>query len=199
MALSEKVALLGCLGFIFGMCWLVTLVARPMVDLPTPLVARGPRARPGGGTVFVADSDSRRGEGGGSALVANRFARPSPTEVNASPGQWNGDALRLAETLPPGSGWEDDALPPLHVPEAAVVAMADETTPDPAELPEAAGPLRPETPLLEAVVSAAPAPEAGCWQRGLSTRSRVKLWRSRAARSQRRTRRGGRQRSRRTR
>ena len=38
MALSTKVAMLMSLGFISGVTWLVSMVARPMVDLPTPLV-----------------------------------------------------------------------------------------------------------------------------------------------------------------
>ncbi len=37
MALSVKVAMLTCLGFISSMCWLVNGVARPVVELPSPL------------------------------------------------------------------------------------------------------------------------------------------------------------------
>lgn len=41
MALNVKVALLICLGFIGGMCWLVNRVAAPLLPAPAPLVARG--------------------------------------------------------------------------------------------------------------------------------------------------------------
>ena len=43
MTLSIKVAWVTSLGFIFGMSWLVSQVARPIVELPTPFMARGPR------------------------------------------------------------------------------------------------------------------------------------------------------------
>ena len=130
MAVGDKVALLACLGFIFGMSWLVTLVARPMVELPTPLVARGPDARPDRGTVVAAATSSRLFAGGGTAQSAQRFSRPSPVEVEVEAGEPSSDALVVVDSSSDDRDLDEQGLPPLHVPEAPVVASVGEVADD---------------------------------------------------------------------
>ncbi len=84
MVLSSKVAFLTCLAFVSGMCWLIKQVARPVVELPAPLVVRGPEAA--GATPALASSETS-----GDALPRarntpphRRFELPSPVTPGAN-------------------------------------------------------------------------------------------------------------------
>ncbi|MFQ5805000.1 MAG: LysM peptidoglycan-binding domain-containing protein [Phycisphaerae bacterium] len=127
MALSVKVALVTCLGFIFGMSCLVSLVARPMVDMPTPLIVRGPVAGARGAAVLLADVDSRLAP----SVMAGRFARSSPLETGPKGNRRGGDGLAVGEALPRDTDLASPSLPPLYVPEAPVVVKVDQPAPVP--------------------------------------------------------------------
>jgi nucleoid-associated protein YgaU len=159
MALSTKLAMLTCLGFTAGMCWLVSLVARPIVEMPTPLVARGPAVP--AETVFVSDDRSRE------ARMVARFARPSPLESAEPPVRDARVALVVAAQLPPLVEPDTPSLPPLQVPDAPVVALADrleaaivpeivaaEPSGGPVEIPKAIiGDRPPQRPLMLAALT----------------------------------------------
>ncbi len=151
MALSVKVALLTCLGFIFGMSWLVSLVARPMVELPTPLVVRGPDTRQS--TVLATDVPSRSTP----TVVAGRFARPSPVEVEVQGNPRDEAALVIAEPLPRDTGLESLSLPPVYVPEAPVIANADQPGEEPTPFPGAGNAVMTMTTIPEAIIADTPA------------------------------------------
>jgi len=143
------------------MSWLVTLVTRPMVELPTPLVARGPDARPDRGTVVAAATSSRLFAGGGTAQSAQRFSRPSPVEVEVEAGEPSSDALVVVDSSSDDRDLDEQGLPPLHVPEAPVVASVGEVADDRVESGGERGLLTPEAGGAEAVVAAARAADAG--------------------------------------
>ncbi len=133
MALSVKVALLTSLGFISGLSWLVSNVARPIVEMPTPLIARGPDRAGETAAGFAGNSSAIAPTGRSPVILASHFERPSVMEKVRRDGPAAGDALIVAdvsafdERLPP-------ELPPLFIPEAPVVAFHDE--PVEAFLPE---------------------------------------------------------------
>lgn len=152
MALSGKVALLTSLGFIFGMSWLVSLVTLPMVELPTPLIVRGPEAPGRGSAVYAAAVESRLDRRGSPAVVAGCFECASVLEVEAQRDEPEGATLVVAEALPPVRGSAEAALPPLYVPEAPVVALVEE----PAALVGAANSVMTVTSIPEAIIASAP-------------------------------------------
>lgn len=116
MALSTKLAMLTCMGFTAGMCWLVSLVARPIVEMPTPLMARGP-ALPAE-RVFVGGDRLRE------AKLAAGFARPSPLESSEPPVRDASVALVVAAQLPPMVEPDTVSLPS-RVPDAPVIVLAE--------------------------------------------------------------------------
>ena len=126
MTLSVKVALLTSLGFISGMSWLVSNVARPIAELPTPLIARG--LERGGVTagVFAKARDVSAPTRRGPEIMARHFERPSTMEAVNRNDAITGDALLVADVA---SRDEQLApkLPPLFMPDAPVVAYLDET------------------------------------------------------------------------
>jgi nucleoid-associated protein YgaU len=131
MALSVKVALLTSLGFIVGMSWLVSQVARPIVELPTPLVVRGPAGAGPAGAVFAAGSGTGRGAGRREALVAGRFERASVTEAAEQDEAPSAAALLVAAAPATASEPAEPQLPPLYIPDAPVVTLAAEPREDP--------------------------------------------------------------------
>jgi len=150
MALSVKVALATCLGFIFGMSWLVSLVARPVVEMPTPLIVRGSAAGRG---VLVADVDSPSPSAG----VIGRFAWSSPLEVGTKRNWREGGARVVAEAMPPDADFEERWLPPLYVPEAPVIAQVPEPGAEAATSPGAGSSVMTITSIPEAIVADVPA------------------------------------------
>jgi len=153
MALSGKVALLTSLGFIFGMSCLVSQVARPIVEQPTPLIVRGP-ALPGGLSAgLAADVDSRRGRRGAALEVVGRFERSSALAGGPRQDQREGQALVVAEASPLAYGLAEPELPPLHVPEAPVVAWAEEPVEEPPALAGPGSPVMTMTSVPEAIVA----------------------------------------------
>lgn len=121
MALSAKMAMLTCLGFIVGMCWLVSQVARPLVELPTPLIVRVPQA-PGASARPLAGADA-------AAEPTGRFSRPSPVELALE--HQPADAGRVLAVADELLTVEEavEALPPLQVPRAPVVVLVDNPAP----------------------------------------------------------------------
>jgi nucleoid-associated protein YgaU len=123
MTLTGKLALLASMSFIFAMSWLVSQVARPIVEMHTPLIARGQDSR-GAAEAFVGSNATRRpveapiaGEVksqfhfASTLAEANQPSRPKPDE----------NALVMAEDV---SALESE-LPAMYVPEAPIVARAD--------------------------------------------------------------------------
>jgi nucleoid-associated protein YgaU len=157
MALSVKVALMTCLGFIFGMSWLVSLVARPMVDMPTPLVVRGLGGGAGGSAALVAETEKRSARPAAPVVVTGRFARSSPLEIDAQTGEPNSDSVVLVEASYPDSDLEIVSLPPLYVPQAPVIARADEPADAPTALAGAGSSVMTITSIPEAIIADAPA------------------------------------------
>jgi len=183
MELSNKVAVISSLAFIGGMSWLVSQVARPVVELPSPLVVAATEAVPSIPVAVVADAQTPRQLRptvlAASSPVRPRQQAPARDPLPAAPEALEQPApLLAAGTLPPPvivTGDEvivADAAVPLDEPQspptepagasAAAVASA-ETRPGgvveaPADVPvavvrEHSGPL-----MLAAV--AAPAPGA---------------------------------------
>ncbi len=152
MALSGKVALLTSLGFIFGMSWLVSLVTIPIVELPTPLIVRGPEAPGRESAVYAADVESRLDRRGSPAVVAGCFECASVLEVEAQRDEPEGATLVVAEALPPVRDSAEPDLPPLYVPEAPVVALVEE----PVAPAGAANSVMTVTSIPEAIIASAP-------------------------------------------
>lgn len=145
MALSVKMAALTCFGFIFGMSWLVSLVARPMVEAPTPLIVRGLSAPAGGNTVLVSRDAAPSGAPKRPLAVAGRFERPSPVEVAAeAPRSGTEEVLAIADELLRHAK-RAIPLPPLHVPDAPVLAVGDESAPAGVTVAEAGRPAEAES------------------------------------------------------
>ncbi len=114
MGLSAKAAMLICLGFTGGMTWLVNQVARPMVEMPSPLIVRAePLAGVAPAVAGKASPTNRPVEG---VEVAGRFERPSAVEQRPADVHAADDTLALAETREPLVGSERVLLPPLHLP-----------------------------------------------------------------------------------
>jgi len=156
MALSIKVALLTSLGFIFGMSWLVSQVARPIVELPTPLVVRGPAGGGEGRAALAADVEPRREGRRSGAAVAGRFERSSVLEAAARRDEPEDVALVVAEPLPPVGELTEPELPPLYVPEAPVVALVEERLEEPPISIGAGSSVMTMTSVPEAIVADVP-------------------------------------------
>ena len=153
MALSGKLALLTSLGFIFGMSCLVSQVARPIVELPTPLIVRAPGSPGGLSPGLATEVDSRRSRRGAAARVVGRFERSSVLAGGQRPDQREGEALVVAEASPPVYELADPELPPLHVPEAPVVVWAEEPVEEPPALAGPGSPVMTMTSVPEAIVA----------------------------------------------
>ncbi len=156
MALSVKVALLTSLGFIFGMSWLVSEVARPIVELPTPLVVRGPVGGSDGGEAFAAERESDQSHGRRTSVVAGRFERSSALQTPAKRYEPERTALVVAEPPPSASPRNEPDLPPLYVPDAPVVALAAAAAPGPPISIGAASSVMTMTPVPEAIIASVP-------------------------------------------
>lgn len=131
MVLSSKVAASTCLAFIFGMCWLVASVARPMVELPTPLLTHAPETEPTAGVRFAAFPAPSGATPAGPVVDVGQFARSSPVEVEATSDQIVGQALVLAEALLPEGDLQVPSAPPAGVAEApAIAAVSPLPVPD---------------------------------------------------------------------
>jgi nucleoid-associated protein YgaU len=155
MALSTKVAFSTCVTFIFGMCWLVNSVARPLVEMPAPFVVRGPD-KPGAVVPALATNRASRPARPAVVTVAGRFARPSPVKANANGEQPRADALVAAVALPHETEFEAPLFAPVCLPEAMLAASPDERHQEPAgdsQSPPA------EVPIPAAIVADQPAPE----------------------------------------
>ena len=113
MVLSGKVAASTCLAFIFGMCWLVSSVARPMVELPTPLLTHGPDIEPTAGAGFAAYVARPGATPAVPVVDVGRFARSSPLEVKPTSGQSGGQTLVVAEALLPEGDLRVPSAPPV--------------------------------------------------------------------------------------
>ncbi|MEP0845393.1 MAG: LysM peptidoglycan-binding domain-containing protein [Phycisphaerae bacterium] len=116
MALSVKFALLSCLGFISGMCWLVNQVARPVVELPRP-----PVITPADATVPASTQDGRADR---LIAAARELERAAPV-LSAPPAQ--ADALEVPGYLSSAEPAPRDDLPPLV--SAAAPAAAQNVEP----------------------------------------------------------------------
>jgi nucleoid-associated protein YgaU len=156
MALSVKVALLTSLGFILGMSWLVSEVARPIVELPTPLVVRGPAGGSDSGEAFAAAREPDRDRGGRASIGAGRFERSSALQTPAKRYQPEGVTLVVAEPPPSASVSAEPDLPPLYVPDAPVVALVAAAAPEPPISVGAAGSVMTMTPVPEAIIASVP-------------------------------------------
>jgi nucleoid-associated protein YgaU len=132
MGLNAKAAMLICLGFTGGLTWLVQQVARPMVEMPSPLIVRG--EPPVGVEPIIADQASPMKRPVGAVEVVGRFERPSAVEQRPADSRAADDTLALAETREPLVGSERVLLPPLHPvpvpPTVSPAAMASADTVD---------------------------------------------------------------------
>ncbi len=151
MVLSSKVAFLTCLAFVSGMCWLIKQVARPVVELPMPLVVRGPQA-PGPAVTLA----SAAGAGVPHARPHRRFERPSPvvpltTEPPANTAVVAAEPPSMASPVNRSVA----ALPPPVVDAVSEVALAARDTAAGIEPPAAPAPLA----LAEPTLGDAPASE----------------------------------------
>jgi nucleoid-associated protein YgaU len=156
MALNSKVAASTCLAFIFGMCWLVSLVARPMVELPSPLLPRGADADRGA-VVVVRDTEDPRAEDGVGPVdvdVASRFARLSPVERSAEAYDPPGATVQFAALTPVTAEDAVPLAPPLLGTPPMLAASVEPTQPA-GHLSPVAGSVEtaPEPPIPVAVVS----------------------------------------------
>ena len=140
MALSTKVAVLMSLGFISGVTWLVSMVARPMVDLPTPLIVS---AKPIESTPAVA-KQTRKAPVSTVAQVAGRFERRSASEEAPTNVVPETPALRIANVpkidraaLAAANAAVPEA-PVLDMPAVKSPALADATPSDEANAMAAA-------------------------------------------------------------
>lgn len=157
MALSMKVAWLTSLGFIFGMSWLVSQVARPIVELPTPFMARGPRLSDAANVSVAKNVSSRRARREVAPAVAGRFEHGSAVEIPTGQGQREGAVLVVAEASPLKHELPVPVLPPLFIPEAPVVAQTEPAAEGPESSAGPGGPLVAMTWVPEAIVTNAPA------------------------------------------
>ena len=114
MGLSAKAAMLICLGFTGGMTWLVNQVARPMVEMPSPLIVRA--EPPAGVAPAIAGKASPTNRPVEGVEVAGRFERPSAVEQRPVDVHAADDMLALAETRELLVESERVLLPPLHLP-----------------------------------------------------------------------------------
>lgn len=121
MALNLKLAMCVSLVFIVSMCWLVSQVARPILDQEP---AAGRPFTPGEihtpTVVLGANAES----------AAERFVRASPAEAAVMvPAMEEEDGQPLVVTAEPGGAFVQAELPPLHVPaEPSTPAAATEPT-----------------------------------------------------------------------
>jgi len=152
MALSAKVAVLACLSFTAGMCWLVNQVARPMIEMPSPAVVRAAPAT--GVQQAFAEGPAR----GSVVRVARRFACPSLVERALLDPQAvaTDDLVRLAYTRPQSVEEPPGADQPLE-PMLTSAAEAGEQAPVEPAAPTADAGAQPATPLVPiAVIVASP-------------------------------------------
>jgi len=153
MALSGKVALLTSLAFIFGMSCLVSQVAHPIVEQPTPLIVRSPGLSGGLSAGWAADVDSPRSRRGAALEVVGRFERSSALAGGPRQHQQDGEALVVAQASPLAYELAEPELPPLHVPAAPVVAWVDEPAEEPPALAGPGSPVMTMTSVPEAIVA----------------------------------------------
>jgi nucleoid-associated protein YgaU len=153
MALSGKVALLTSLAFIFGMSCLVSQVAHPIVEQPTPLIVRGPGLPAGLSAGWAADVDSRRSPHGAALEVVGRFERSSALAGGPGQHQQEGEALIVAQASPLAYELAEPELPPLQVPAAPVVAWVEEPAEEPPALAGPGSPVMTMTSVPEAIVA----------------------------------------------
>ncbi len=151
MGLSAKAAMLICLGFTGGMTWLVNQVARPMVEMPSPLIVRA--EPPAGVAPAIAGKASPTNRPVEGVEVAGRFERPSAVEQRPVDVHAADDTLALAETREPLVESERIFLPPLHLPPLPSEATISPEAPAQMRLASAeevsTEPLGPETPVLD--------------------------------------------------
>lgn len=147
MALSVKVAFLSCFGFISGMCWLVNQVARPMIELPSPLDSPAMAVTvPPRGPVAAANPHGA-------------FEREAPVVVAAAETPYDSDLLHV-DALPDAPAHARRVkLPPLQAaPVVVAAAEAPETVPAEPRHALAAAPARsqsdePLVPVVEIVAA----------------------------------------------
>ena len=121
MISTGKVALLASVGFIFAMSWLVSQVARPIVELNTPLVANAQDSR-GAAEAFVSANAARRSvESSNTDEVRKQFQVASTLVGVNEPAQRNADVLVMNEEVAT-LGTE---LPPMYVPAEPIVARSE--------------------------------------------------------------------------
>jgi nucleoid-associated protein YgaU len=143
-------------GFIFGMSWLVSQVARPMVELPTPFTTHA-RHLPGQASGSLgARASIGHDERAIAPRVVGRFERSSAVDVARREDQPEGEALLVATASPPTNELPEPVLPPLYKPEASLVAVAVEREEELASLPGPARPLVAVTTIPEAIVANVP-------------------------------------------
>jgi len=147
MALSVKAALLTCLFFVGGMCWLVSQVSRPLVELPSPLKASDSNA-----SVRSAEPKPSRDP----LALTERLERASPiaAQQERAANAHDAGALVLDPSARPAISHVE--LPPLLVERAPPEAPSEGAALAAAEL---LGPASQDAPLVE-VVRARPVPEA---------------------------------------
>lgn len=124
MALSVKFALLSCLGFISGMCWLVNQVARPVVELPRP-----PVVTPGDAAAPASLVDNRADR----LTAAARELERTPPVLSVPAAQ--PDALEVPAYVSSAEPAPRDDLPPLV---SAAAPASPQTVAEPARDPAGA-------------------------------------------------------------
>ena len=121
MALTGKVALITCLSFIFSMSWLVSQVARPMVELRTPLIARGAETHPPAETYVSNGVEKELTVPSTPSDLKSRFSHASTlADVNRS--QHSAEQALVVRNE--DSTVFERELPPMYVPEAPIVVQA---------------------------------------------------------------------------
>lgn len=121
MALTGKIALLASLTFIGSMSWLVSQVARPIVEQRTPLVARGQESRQAEAHAS-ADKTRRPVTQPSEGAIKNQFQHTSSLADANRASQGNTDVLVMAAEDVPVL---DRELPPMYVPEEPIVARVE--------------------------------------------------------------------------
>lgn len=125
MALTGKTALLTCLSFIFSMSWLVSNVARPIIEQRPPLIARGAEARVTAEQIAASNPEPKAITATTADPLRNRFQVASTLADANRPRQIAEETLVMTEHSI--SGFERE-LPPMYVPSAPIVVQLEPPT-----------------------------------------------------------------------
>lgn len=117
MGLSVKMAMLTCLGFISGMCWLVNRVARPVVEVGSPIADATDWKQAMGALRPVADAAAAFEHT--APVVASTSAARAAEDTLVVPAPGEADLPGGRETLPPLAAREEQV--PAAAPDAAAV------------------------------------------------------------------------------